>query len=116
MHQTPSSASPDWRIYYDNGSTFDSNEGGPEDAPAHGFICAVGYEANGKRYIMHGWDHYRWDRDVGQWWGMDLFGVFDRLRFNKEVFAYKEGRTVSVAIWKEIMDRAHRDPDFPVER
>ena len=104
---------PDWRIYYDDGSTYDSLRGEPHEAPSHGFICAVGYEQNGSRYIQHGWDHYRWDRDIEQWWGMDLFGVFDRLRFNREIYAYKEGRTVSVAIWKDTMDRANRDPDFP---
>ena len=110
------SSTPEWRIYYDDGSTFDANMGEPHEAPAMGFICSVGYDQDGSRYIMHGWDHYRWDRDTRQWWGMDLFGVFDRLRFNREIYAYKEGRTVSVAIWKETMDRAHRDPDFPVKK
>lgn len=105
-----------WRIYYDDGSTFDSTQGYPHHAPAMGFICAVGYEPSGSRYVMHGWDHYRWDKETGQWWGMDLFGVFDRLRFNREIYAYKEGRTVSVATWNLLMQRAHRDPDFPPER
>lgn len=108
---------PDWRIYYDDGSTFDSLMGSPSEAPAMGFIVAVGYQQDGKtRYLMQGWDHYRWDRDINQWWGMDLFGVFDRLRFNKEIYAYKEGRTVSVEIWKETLNKAHHDPDFPKER
>ena len=110
----------DWRIYYDDASTFDNSMGEPHDAPAMGFIVAVGYQNDGKtRYLMQGWDHYRWDRDIdggGQWWGMDLFGVFDRLRFNREIYAYKEGRTVSVEIWKEMLTRANHDPDFPKER
>ena len=105
-----------WRIYYDNGSTFDSTQGEPHEAPAHGFITAVGYDEDGSRYMMNGWDHYRWDKATSQWWGMDLLGVFDRLRFNREIYAYKEGRTVSVALWQEIMNRAHRDEDFPPRR
>ena len=104
-----------WRIYYDDGSTFDSTMGEPHEAPAHGFVVAVGYHG-GKRYMMQGWDHYRWDRETGQWWGMDLFGVFDRLRFNKEIYAYKEGRTIDKLRWQDMLNRAHHDPDFPVTR
>lgn len=107
---------PDWRIYYDDGTTYDSSRGEPHEAPAAGFICAVGYEQDGNRYIMHGWDHYRYDRTIEQWWGMDLFGVFDRLRHGGEVYAYKEGRTVSKALFQKIMNDAHHDPQFPPRR
>lgn len=101
-----------WRIYYEDGSTFDSLMGGPEDAPPFGFICAVGYDESGDRYIMHGWDHYNWDQDAAQWWGMDIFGLIDRLARNK-VFAYKQGRTVTKAAFQATMQRAHMDPEFP---
>jgi hypothetical protein len=103
----------DWRIYYDDGSTFDSSQGEPHEAPSHGFICAIGYDQDESRYIQSGWDHYRWDKETHSWWGTDLLGVFDRLRFNKEIYAYKEGRTVSKIAFQEIMDKAHRDKDFP---
>jgi len=103
----------DWRIYYDDGSTFDSSMGEPHEAPSTGFICAIGYDETGKRYIMHGWDHYCWDVEADQWWGMDLMGVFDRLRRNL-VYAYKEGRTVKRSTWTELMVRANNDPDFPI--
>jgi len=103
----------EWRIYYDDGSSFDSTMGDPADAPSVGFICALGYDDAGKRYIMHGWDHYCWDIETRQWWGMDLMGVFDRLRRNL-VYAYKEGRTVSRKQWQELMMQANSDPDFPI--
>ena len=103
---------PLWRIYYDDGSTFDSDQGEPHEAPSQGFICAVGYDELGDRYIMHGWDHYCFDQASQQFWGMDLMGVFDRLRRNV-LFAYKEGRTVTKSEWQAIMSRAHEDPDFP---
>lgn len=86
--------------------------GGAEDAPAYGFICAVGYDEIGARYIMHGWDHYHWDQETQQWWGMDMAGLFDRLTRNL-VFAYKQGRTVTKSRFAEIMQQAHLDPDFP---
>lgn len=103
---------PDWRIYYDDGSTFDSSQGEPHEAPSTGFICAVGYDESGARYIMHGWDHYCWSIESSQWWGMDHMGVFDRLRRNL-VYAYKEGRTVTKADFQAAMQRAHTDTDFP---
>lgn len=107
---------PDWRIYYDDGSAFDSTQGEPHEAPSHGFILALGYDQAGTRHIMQGWDHYRFDRETNQWWGMDLFGVFDRLRFGKEIYAYKEGRTVSKLLWQELLTKANNDPDFPKVR
>lgn len=104
---------PRWRIYYADGSTFDSTMGEPHEAPPEGFVCAVGYDETGTRYIMHGWDFYQWDRDAAQWWGMDRTGLHDRLRRNL-VYAYKEGRTVTKARFQELMNRAHADPDFPM--
>ena len=106
---------PDWRIYYDDGSMFDSTQGEPHEAPPEGFICAVGYNENGKRYIMHKWDFYCWDLDNAQWWGMDIFGLMDRLRRNK-VYAFKEGRTITADQWSKISMAAADDPEFPVKR
>ena len=104
-----------WRIYYDDGSTYDWRAGGPAAAPPEGFVCAVGYDETGARYIMHGWDFYCWDIESGQWWGMDRMGLHDRLRRNV-VYAYKEGRTVTKSRFQELMQRAHTDPDFPMTR
>lgn len=106
---------PAWRIYYSDGSTFDSTMGAPHEAPAEGFVCAVGYDEGGQRYIMHRWDFYRYDVESDQWWGMDLFGLMDNLRRNT-VYAFKEGRTVTRTVWQEIIGRASNDPDFPIDR
>lgn len=101
-----------WRIYYGDGSTFDSTQGSPEQAPSTGFIVAAGYDENGRRYLMHGWDHYCYDIASNQWWGMDTAGLMDRLRRNV-VHAYKEGRTVTRSEWLSIMRIADNDSDFP---
>lgn len=97
-----------WKIYYDDGSTFRHTDGTPEEAPALGFICAVGYDESSNRYIMHGWDHYHYDLETDQWWGMDLTGLFDRLIRNK-VYAYKMGRTITKKDFQTIMQRAHEE-------
>lgn len=103
---------PSWRVYYEDGSTFSSDDGPPERAPPFGFICAIGYDETGGRYIMHGWDHYCWDVAAQQWWGMDLCGLIDRLARNV-VTAYKQGRTVTKTRFQEIMQAANLDPEFP---
>lgn len=112
---------PTWRIYYADGSTFDSTQGEPVDAPLDGFICAVGYTAVGKRYITHGKNHYIWHEEEQEWWAIDWHGILDRVRMfareDKNPFpAYKEGRMVGDQRFQELMNLAHRDPDFPQGR
>ena len=104
---------PAWRVFYSDLSTFDSDDGEPHEAPTEGFICAVGYDERGKRYVMHGWDFYCWKNN--QWWGMNQFGLHDMLRRN-DLYAYKEGRTVANSVWVKIQEMAVDDPDFPVKR
>jgi len=101
-----------WRIYYSDGSTFDSTEGEPHEAPTEGFICAVGYDFAGGRYIQHKHDFYCWHSGEARWWGVDRFGLHDLLRRN-ELYAYKEGRSVPGEWYRELMRRAHEDADFP---
>lgn len=103
---------PKWRIYYSDGSTFDSTQGEPHEAPALGFIVALGYDEAGNRYMMQGWDHYCYDIDSDQWWGMDMVGLFDRLVHNK-VYAYKMGRTITKTEFQKILVESHSDKDFP---
>ena len=101
-----------WCIYYADGSTFSSDDGKPHEAPVEFFICALGYGEDGVRYILHGWNYYRWDNDSEQWWGYDDQGLKTRLRHNLEIYAYKEGYTVTKTLFNEITDKAHRNPDF----
>lgn len=101
-----------WRIYYDLGLYFDSTMGQPHEAPSEGFICAIGYDEAGDRYIQHGWDFYCFDKESQQWWGCDRIGLHDRLRRNV-MYAYKEGRTITKTRFQEIMHKAHSDTDFP---
>ena len=105
----------EWRIYYSDGSSFDSTQGSPDMAPSRGFVCAVGYDERGDRYIQNGWDHYWFDVKSCQWWGCDRDGLIDQLCENR-VWAYKQGRTVTRSEFSDIMQTAHKDPDFPLKR
>lgn len=101
-------------IYYADDSTFSNLDGQPHEAPSEFFICALGYGEDGVRYIMHGWDYYRYDKEDEQWWGMNDQGLKTRLRHNGEIYAYKEGYTVSKSKFNIIMGAAHNNPDYPM--
>lgn len=104
-----------WRIYYADGSTFDNTMGAPHETPSTGFVCARGYDETGVRYIMHGWDHYRFDKASEQWWGCDLVGVLCAARL-RTLNAYIEGQTVTKSQYNALMKRAHDDPDFAKDK
>lgn len=102
-----------WRIYYDNGTTFDSSQGMPEDAPAFGVQCIVFPDKDHGRTILQRFDWYYWKRDENEWWAGDLFGVLDLFMHQpKNVTALKAGRNVSNTTFQDILHKAVHDPDF----
>lgn len=106
---------PDWKIFYSDGSTFDSTMGAPHEAPSRGFICAIGYRKSGPRYIAHMDNWYFYNEDCGEWWGFKTFdGVIDYMCERERPYAFKQGRTVRDSEFDAIMERAHKDPDFPM--
>lgn len=97
-----------WRIYYDDGSTF---AGAPEEAPGRGVIVIVQADAELGRILLCRWDFYCWHPDSGQWWGHDVFGLWDCLAdpgWRRVVF----GRTITTERFRELLDAADRDPRF----
>lgn len=62
-----------WRIYYGDGSTYDSRNGSPYDAPAHNVQIIASYDAPDIK-VRRGKDFYVWFEDTG-WLGMDWTGV-----------------------------------------
>lgn len=106
-----------WRIYYGDGSTFDSSMGEPEDAPGYDTQIIVGYERNAGRIVYYLWDwyYYRVYPDGwGEWYGCDLHGLLDiQLHFPKEIKCIKMGRSVRNEVFDEIKRKAFDDPDIP---
>jgi len=103
----------DWRIYYDDGSTFDSSMGTPEDAPSHGILVIVFPDEDHGRLVMQGWDWYFYHGKEKNWWGADVHGLLDQLLHNLTVRALKQGRNSPSNVWRETLVRATNDPDFP---
>ena len=100
----------DWRIYYEDGSTFDSSQGAPEDAPAFGVICIVETDPTVGRYIWHRNAFYYYS--AGRWFGGDRFDVIMRLLHREPIQALFEGRMTLREVYLSTYKRADQDPDF----
>ena len=104
-----------WRIYYDDGSVFDSSNGEPEDAPSFGVLCIVFPDNDHGRLVMQGWDWLYYHEVEGNWWGADIHGLLDGLLHNKPIRAVKQGRNAPALVWREVLNRATNDLDFPIK-
>ncbi len=106
--------SPKWKIWYDDGNTFDSSQGEPSESPKSGVICIVYPDELVGRVIMHRWDFYYWHPIDRQWWGTDIFGiVIDLFMGDLPHQAGRSGRNASNKNYQDIMAAADKDPDFP---
>lgn len=98
---------PDFRIYYDGGSTFD---GDPYNAPGWGAVTIVERDADHGRRLVDGKDFFIW-RD-GRWWAVDQWGLMDYLA-DPGPRKILIGRYVPNGRWTLLRQRAEADPDFP---
>lgn len=98
-----------WRIYYGDGSTYDSTTGNPEEAPPLNVQLIIMSDTENGRRILHLWDWYYWTGI--EWWGSDLHGMLDNLLHGK-IVAVKQGRNVSNKTYHDLMKKATQDKDF----
>lgn len=101
----------DWRIYYGDGSTFDSSQGPPHAAPALN-VQAIAQKADpgiGRRTCSR-FDFY-WYGDDGEWHGGDNFGLWDYLA-TPGPKVVKFGRVLPRLEFEKILSRAVMDPDL----
>lgn len=107
----------EWRIYYDDGSTFDDSMGEPEHAPSFGVVVIIGYDEEGERMLLHKWNYY-WTKDLkgrAIWYGSDNIGLIDQLAHDRDrnVHGLKIGRTISNSDYRNFLGIAAYDSDFP---
>lgn len=106
---------PDWRIYYDDGSTFDSTEGEALEAPALGVLVIRQPPGDDERgaTVVSLWDFYLYHRPSRRWWGVDSFGVVDQLAHRWQDFGgLVVGRMATPGVYQDALNRATADPDF----
>ena len=114
LQNTPS---PEWRIYYGDGSTFDSLQGSPWEAPGYDVQCIVYPDEDVGRVVLHRWDFYLYNLLEKEWYGSDLLGLMDHLCHDREqsFCAVKQGRTITTPQFRSVFQRASHDPDFPTK-
>lgn len=92
----------DWRIYYDTGSTYDSDDGPFESAPPDGIICIVRRDGERVEFIS-GADFY-WRFDDGS-----IAATSDIGPLLRSLGWIKFGRYTSNRNHERIMQRARDD-------
>lgn len=98
---------PDFRIYYDGGSTYD---GAPENAPAFGVLVIVQVDKEHGRELVQGKDYFVWKDN--KWYTVDFVGMVDYLQtpgWKRVLF----GRMVNQDEWYKVCRKANEDPDLP---
>lgn len=101
-----------WKVYYDDGSTYDNQDGPPKEAPKQGVICTVNRDDEVGRQIINQYDFYWWHYEEEYWYGGDIFGLWDYLTQSGEKIVLF-GRSVPRDQYRTIHQQAVNDPDFP---
>lgn len=100
----------EWKIFYDDFSTFSSVDGPPEESPALGVQAIVMPDSEVGRTVDAKREYYWWIDD--RWDGGDIFGLFDYLsRPGFKVVRF--GRSMTNESFRAVYDVAANDPDFP---
>lgn len=64
------------------------------------------------RIVLHRWDWYYLKR--GEWWGSDVHGLLDQMMHHAdEIDLVVQGRTFTNDRYRDVLERAMTDPDFP---
>jgi len=95
----------DWKIYYADGSTFDSLQGSPQDAPSIGVICLKHFTLDNKWELLAYRDYYIYDR---QWWGGDSAGFWQYM-FKTGLKIVKFGTSTTDFEFERILATARED-------
>jgi hypothetical protein len=106
----------DWIIYYDDGSTFTSEQGGPGDAPGLGVICVAFADDALGRAVINGWDFYIW-HEPGGWEAHNYHGLIDQLTAKRPATARHvlQGRMIPRREFDILVHRARtEDSGLPV--
>jgi hypothetical protein len=102
-----------WRIYYDDGSTFDNLQGTADEAPPFGVQSVVQLtKAGSYRTPLTGLDYYVM-LESGEWVGSDLTGILDKLINRIPFSGFLVGRWVELTVFHEVTHKAMQDRDFP---
>jgi hypothetical protein len=97
-----------WCIFYDDGTTFSSEDGGPEAAPPSGVVVIATLEDGQEHPVtLHGKDGFFIWRD-GAWWLSEAMGFWDHMLLSPGAKVVKFGRWVTHQRYDEVVTEATR--------
>ena len=104
----------DWRIYYANGTTFDSSQGAPTDASSAGCICILQRDLVSPFEVepLKGENYYFWGGPSMQWRGACRDAVIEALLEGETIIGLIQGRRMSRVDFFAMCAQANADPDF----
>ena len=96
-----------YKIWYDDGSTFSSDDGNPEDAPMDGAQAILQWLPNGNYEIIPPNHYYWWMLD--RWVSGSQSGIDRYLRKRDHKIIIIFGRWTSSALFQQIQKEVHLD-------
>jgi hypothetical protein len=94
-----------WTLYYEDGSTFTSAEGEPNDSSEWGVVCITQNVPN--RDVVWNENYYIYRTDRGYWTGHDLIGFVDQqVHFAPYIICVRVGRDGDTTEFKRILKEA----------
>ena len=92
-----------WKLVYDDGSSFTSEDGAPNDSPPWGAVAVAQPEVE-NRDLIWGADFLLYRSDLGFWTGHDLVGLVDQAtHFSPSIVAVRPGREMNLRDLKKIV-------------
>lgn len=118
-----------WRVYYEDGTTFDDTMGGPGDVSPIGVLSIQQRNdcthhrtewlknevlmGSDRKFVemLEGADWYWWREDTQRWMRGDLLGWLDQA-MHAGARWLKQGRCASHEVWERTIMKVQSDPDF----
>jgi hypothetical protein len=102
----------DWIVYYDDGSSFTSDDGRPGNAPRDGVQCIASRDNDRTgKLIWHSSDFYCWQDD--EWVPRSEAGLYDYLREPGTEKIVLQGRAIAYRRFAKIYTAAVNDERLP---
>lgn len=99
----------DWCLYFWDGTTFTSDDGGPCDSPQNFALCVTQPKLERDKIIV-GADWLMWRSDLVRWTQSGADGIGDQLiLFGGRISCFRKGLWLPTEDWRPLWERARRD-------
>jgi hypothetical protein len=96
----------DWIVWYDDETSFSSDDGQPWDAPRDGVVCITASKPSCGRFLIAWRSYYCWHFDEQQWVPHDRDGERQYLRKPGKEKVVLEGYELSKDFYQDIKHHA----------